>query len=147
LSPIYDKVAQLGVPLLFMTGPLAGPDFSYTEPTQFDRMARRYPKVPIILGHGCYPFVHEAIALAYKSEITGMHNVFVSPDVYVFAPGGEAYGQAINWMPRRFLFASAYSFMGVAEAVQRTLALPIGEQALHDYMYRNAAALLQSQGA
>ena len=144
LFPLYERVQDLGVPLLFMSGPLAGPDISHTDPVRFDRVARRYSTMPVVLGHGCYPYVNEAIALAFKSEVTGLLNVYVSPDVYVFAPGGRGYVEGINFMPKRFVFASAYSFFGVEESVRDTLALPIGEQALDDYMYRNAEALLRN---
>lgn len=144
LFPLYEKVADMNVPLLFMSGPLAGPDISHTDPVRFDRVARRHPAMPVVLGHGCYPYVNEAIALAFKSEVTGLSNVFVSPDVYIFAPGGHAYVEGINWISRRFIYASAYSFMGVEEAVLDTLALPINDDALHNYMYRNAEALLKS---
>jgi uncharacterized protein len=144
LFPLYERVAELKVPLLFMSGPLAGPDISHTDPVRFDRVARRYSSMPVVLGHGCFPYVNEAIALAFKSEVTGLLNVYVSPDVYTFAPGGKAYVEAINWLPKRFLFASAYSFMGVEESVRDTLRLDINEDALDDYMYRNAEALLRS---
>jgi predicted TIM-barrel fold metal-dependent hydrolase len=142
IFPIYEKVAELGVPLLFMSGPLAGPDISHTDPVRFDRVACRWPKMPVILGHGAYPYVNEAIALAFKSEITGRSNVYVSPDVYVFAPAGQAYVDGINWIPNRFLFASSYSFSGVDTAVRKTLALPIPDDTLELYMYRNAEPLL-----
>jgi len=144
LFPLYERVADLNVPLLFMSGPLAGPDISHTDPVRFDRVARRYSSMPVVLGHGCYPYVNEAIALAFKSEVTGLLNVYVSPDVYVFAPGGGAYVEGINWLSKRFIFASAYSFMGVEESVRDTLNLPIKDEALEDYMFRNAEALLRN---
>lgn len=146
IFPVYEKVAELGIPLLFMSGPLAGPDISYTEPSQFDRVGRRYPTMPIILGHGCYPYVQETVALAFRSEVTGLENIYVSPDVYIFAPGGTAYVEGINWLPNRFVFASAYSFCGIQEAVRGTLELPINDDALEAYMYRNAEALLRRAG-
>lgn len=142
LFPLYEKVQELGVPLLFMSGPLAGPDISHTDPVRFDRVARRYSTMPVVLGHGCYPYVNEAVALAFKSEVTGLMNVFVSPDVYLFAPNGRGYLEGMNWLPKRFIYASAYSFFGVEDSVRDTLALPIKEDALDDYMYRNAEALL-----
>lgn len=142
LFPIYEKINELKVPLLFMSGPLAGPDISHTDPVRFDRVARRWSAMPVILGHGCYPYVNEAIALAFKSEVTGLMNVYVSPDVYMFAAGGEAYTKAVNWIPNRFLFASAYSFCGVDSAVEGTLKLDIRDDALDAYMYKNAAAIL-----
>ncbi|SDE59312.1 amidohydrolase family protein [Rhodococcus tukisamuensis] len=147
LFPIYEKVADLGVPLMFMSGPLAGPDISHTDPVRFDRVARRHPSMPVILGHGCFPYANEAIALAFKSEATGVHNVFISPDVYMFAAGGDAFRQGLNWLPSRFLYASAYSFAGIEESVHATLALDVDENALDAYMYRNAEALLNGAGA
>ncbi|GAA4470937.1 amidohydrolase family protein [Rhodococcus olei] len=147
IFPIYEKIADLGIPLLFMTGPLAGPDISHTDPVRFDRVARRHPGMPVVLGHGCFPYVNEAIALAFKSEATGVHNVFISPDVYAFAPGGEAYAKAVNWLPERFVYASAYSFCGIEESVHETLKLDITDEALDAYMYRNAEALLKGAGA
>ncbi|SPC12270.1 amidohydrolase family protein [Cupriavidus oxalaticus] len=143
LFPLYEKIEELKVPLLFMTGPLAGPDISHTDPVRFDRVARRYSTMPVVLGHGCYPYVNEAVALAFKSEVTGLMNVFVSPDVYTFAPGGQGYVEGINWLSRRFIYASAYSFFGVDDSVRDTLRLPIRDEALEDYMYRNAEALLR----
>ncbi len=144
LFPLYEKIQDLNVPLLFMSGPLAGPDISHTDPVRFDRVARRHPTMPVVLGHGCFPYVNEAIALAFKSEISGLSNVFVSPDVYLFAPGGQAYVDAINWLPKRFVYASAYSFFGVDDSVRDTLKLPIKDEALEDYMFRNAEALLST---
>lgn len=142
IMPIYEKVAELNVPLLFMSGPLAGPDISHTDPVRFERVACRFPKMPVILGHGAWPYVHEAVALAFKSEITGRCNVFVSPDVYVFAPGGQAYVEGINWIGNRFLFASSYSFSGVDTAVTKTMKLPIRDEVFEQYMYKNAEPLL-----
>lgn len=142
LMPIYQKISDLGVPLLFMSGPLAGPDLSYTDPVHFERVARSFPSMPIVLGHAAYPYVHEAIALAYKSEATGTMNVFLSPDVYMFAPGATAYIEAVNLMPERMIFGSAYAFCSIGTAVSRTMALPISDDVLERYMYRNAERLL-----
>lgn len=142
LMPVYQKVSDLGVPLLFMSGPLAGPDLGYTDPVRFERVARRFPNMPIVLGHGAYPYVHEAVALAYKSEATGAMNVHLSPDVYMFAPGAAAYVEAVNLMPERMIFGSAYAFCSIGTAVARTMALPISDDVLGRYMYRNAGRLL-----
>lgn len=142
LTPIYKKIAEWGVPLLFMTGPFSGPDISYTDPVHFERVSVNFPSIPIILGHGCYPYVTQAIALAFKSGAL-RENVYVSPDVYMFAPGGENYIKAISWLSDRFLFASAYPFSEVDVAVERNLALPIAEEALPKFMYENAARLLK----
>lgn len=142
LMPIYQKISDLGVPLQFMSGPLSGPNNAYTDPVRFERVARTFPKMPIVLGHAAWPYVNEAIALAYKSEVTGVMNVYLSPDVYVFTPGGSAYVEAINMLPERMIFGSAYAFCSVGTAVAKTLSLPIQDSALESYMFGNAARLL-----
>lgn len=142
LMPIYQKVSEIGVPLLFMSGPLSGPDNTYTDPVRFERVARTFPKMPVVLGHAAWPYVNESIALAYKSEATGVMNVYLSPDVYVFAPGGGAYVEAIREMPERMIYASAYAFCSIGTAVRRTLELGLPEDILETYMIRNAEKLL-----
>jgi predicted TIM-barrel fold metal-dependent hydrolase len=142
IMPIYQKVADLNVPLMFMSGPLSGPDNSYTDPVHFERVARLFPKMPIVLGHAAYPYVTESIALAFKSEVANLMNVYLSPDLYAFLPGGSAYIEAVNYLPGRMVFGSAYSFASVEASVERTLSLGIDEDALHKYMYQNAERLL-----
>ncbi len=146
LMPVYQRVNDLGVPLLFMSGPLSGPDNTYTDPVHFERVARVFPKMPVVLGHAAYPYVDEAIALTYKSEATGVMNVFLSPDVYMFTPGCTAFVEAINMMPDRFIYASAYAFCSIETAVRRTMNLGIGEHAMERYMHLNAARLLNLEG-
>ena len=143
LMPIYEKCDQLEAPILFMTGPFAGPDLTYTHPVQFQHVAETFPDLPIVLGHGAYPYVNEAIGVALKCSAIGSGGVFLSPDVYVFAAGGELYVKGIQWLPDRFLFASAYPFGNCEQLVERTLALPLDEEAMARYLYENAVDLLQ----
>jgi hypothetical protein len=141
LMPIYQKCSDLKVPLLFMTGPFSGPDISYTDPLQFERVSNLFPSLPIVLGHGCYPFVREAIGASFKHMFGA--GIYLSPDVYVFAPGGEDYVKAINWLPNRCLFATAYPFGNCEQLIEKTFKLPIDPDALPKYMYQNAENLLK----
>ena len=138
LMPIYEKCNELEVPLLFMTGPFAGPDLSYTNPIQFEHVAQTFPDLIIILGHGAYPFVTEAIGAAFRSSALGSGGIFLSPDVYIFAAGGDTYIKGIEWLPDRFLFGTAYPFGNCEQFVERTLNLPINEEAMAMYLYENA---------
>jgi len=141
LMPIYEKCNEFEVPILFMTGPFAGPDLTYTDPVQFQHVAQTFPDLPIILGHGAYPFVNEAVGAAFKSSAIGSGGIFLSPDVYVFAAGGDLFVKAIEWLPDRFLFGTAYPFGNCEQFVERTLKLPINEEAMAMYLYGNAEDL------
>jgi predicted TIM-barrel fold metal-dependent hydrolase len=105
-------------------------------------VAQTFPDLPIVLGHGAYPYVNEAIGVAFQTSTVGSGGIFLSPDVYMFAAGGDLYVKGVEWMPERFLFATAYPFGSCEELVERTLNLPIDEKALAMYMYENAEDLL-----
>ena len=58
----------------------------------------------IVCCHGFYPNVREIVTVAFRNE-----NVFVSPDMYTFCPGGGLYVEAANhFMADQFLFGSSY---------------------------------------
>jgi predicted TIM-barrel fold metal-dependent hydrolase len=66
--PAYSKVQDLGVPLLFHSGAseLPGYDSQYARPGQFEKMAKAFPKLTLILAHFGRGYYEEAIALAQK---------------------------------------------------------------------------------
>ncbi len=142
LMPLYEKCDELEVPVLLMTGPFAGPDLSYTDPIRFQHVAATFPDLPLVLGHGAYPYVNEAIGAAMKSSAIGSGGIFLSPDVYVFAAGGDLFVKGIEWLSDRFIYGSAYPFGNCEQLIEKTLALPISDAAMARYLYENAEDLL-----
>jgi uncharacterized protein len=139
IFPVYEACMAANAPVNVMTGPFAGPDIESSHPIHIDRLATRFPALKIICGHGCYPYVNEIIAVAYKHR-----NVFVSPDMYMFAPGGSGYAEAANRLLKdQMLFGSAYPLLPMEHAVKETAALPLSAEAMHSYLRRNATALLK----
>jgi hypothetical protein len=138
LYPIYEKCIALDVPLLFMTGFFCGPDIGYNDPARYDRVAGAFPKLQIVLGHGCFPYVTQAIGLTIKRR-----NVYLSPDCYIFMPGGELYIRAFDILQERLIFATAFPFADLVHSVQETLKFPIREEVMNKYLYENAAKLLR----
>ena len=143
LFRFYEAASELGVPVIFMTGPFAGYDLSSSRPEPIDVVATEFPALQIVVGHGCYPYVTEAICVAYKHP-----NVFLAPDAYVFCPGGEQYVQAANTLLRdQMLFATAYPFSSdVTSVLERTRALGLDAGALDAYLGENAARVLGIAG-
>ena len=41
-----------------------GPDLSYCDPTPLVPMLRKFPKVNVVIPHGCWPKVQEAVGAA-----------------------------------------------------------------------------------
>lgn len=138
LYPIYQTCQQLGVPAFIMSGPTT-PDLSNNEPRAIARVAKAFPKLSIVVCHGCYPFVNEMISVALMHE-----NVFVSPDMYTFMPGGNLYVEAANgFMDDQLLFGSAYPFKPLKQGVDDFLHAGLRDDILDKVMYQNAARLLK----
>lgn len=138
LFPIYEKCLELNVPVSIMSGPYAGPDIEVSNPLYFDRLATRYPELKIICGHGCYPYVQEILGVAFKHP-----NVHVSPDMYIFAPGGGAYVEASNSTLReQIIYGSAYPLRPLVQTVQDNRDLPFNEEVLEDYFCNNSKRVL-----
>jgi len=138
IHPVYEKCIELGVPVNVMSGPYAGPDIGVSDPLHIDRLCTRYPDLKVVLGHGAYPFVQQVIGVAFKHP-----NLFLSPDMYVFAPGGQAYIDAANGALReQMVYGSAYPLRPVVQTVRDTAALAIEEDARRAYMAGNARRIL-----
>lgn len=137
IYPIYEKIVELNVPLILMTGPMAGPDITYTDPANISQVASDFPRMKIICGHGCWPYVTQAIGLIFRHR-----NVYISPDVYLWMPGRELYVEAANRMPDQFLYASAYPFRPL-NSVNEYKQFGFTEQALEKSLHNNAANLLK----
>jgi predicted TIM-barrel fold metal-dependent hydrolase len=139
IDPVYDLCQDHGIPVNIMTGPLTGGHVGFADPAPIDVVAGRYPRMPIVCGHGCWPYVDDMIAVAYKHE-----SVFVSPDCYVFMPGAaERYvGAANGFMADQFLFGTAYPIYSFEEGVERFRRLPFTPEALDKAFGLNAKRLL-----
>ncbi len=136
LLPLYEACEQLGVPAFVMSGPTT-PDLQFNDPLAVDRLARLFPKLPLVCCHGFYPNIDAILTVAFRHE-----NVFVSPDMYTFAPGGGRYIEAANgYLRDQFLFGSSYPFRPMRQGVEDFRALGLNEASLQAALYGNAARL------
>ena len=137
LMPLYELCQELGVPAFVMSGPTT-PDLRLNDPLAVDRVAKLFPKLPIVCCHGFYPYVDAMVAVAFRNE-----NVYVSPDMYTFSPGGKLYVEAANgFMKDQFLFGSSFPFRPMKQGVDDFKALGLTSDALDAALWRNANRLL-----
>ena len=136
--PLFSACEDAELPVLLMAGGNAGPDLSYSNPVQVDRLAARHPKLQIIAAHGSWPWVNEILGVAYRRK-----NVWVSPDMYLFLPGGQLYVEAANtYLQDRFLFGTAYPALPFKPTVERFLRLPFRDEVRSKLLHENARRLL-----
>lgn len=141
LYPVYDRCAELGVPVVLSLSTLLGPDASYASPVAVQRAAKDFPEVKFLIVHGSYPHIYEAIAVAAATE-----NIYLIPDIYMNipqVPGCDEYAKAVHFMQgRRILFASAYPIRGLGQSVEEVKRFNLPKKYYDMLMYENAAELL-----
>ena len=78
------------------------------RPEYVDRVATDFPNLQIVIQHGGWPYVHEAIGVLYKQP-----NVFMVPGQYVHYgfPGSTEYVEAL----RRAMLRSDHLWQRVPE--------------------------------
>ncbi len=141
LYPLYAYCEDRNVIILLMSGGNAGPDVTYCHPAAIDRVARDFPELTIVAGHGNWPFASEIIHVCYRRS-----NIFLSPDIYLNPglPGAREYVDAANgFMAERMLFGSAYPFSALDDAIQFMANLPFRPEVLERVLHGNARRLLQ----
>jgi predicted TIM-barrel fold metal-dependent hydrolase len=132
-------IQESGKFLQVQTGAFANP-MNWNEPNEIWRMddvMRQFPKLKLILGHGGFPRITEALALALKWP-----SVTISADVYTFWPGGQLYQQNIEMLQDQFVYGSAYPFANFKETLEQALALPLSDAVFEKYLYHNSRKLL-----
>jgi uncharacterized protein len=120
LWDLYGSVSDAGLPLLLMTGGDSGPDLSYVSMERLDRVAAAFPQLVIVVVHGGWPRVTDAIAVAGRRA-----NVYLSPDLFwCNVPGSRDYVMAANgYLREKIVFGTGYprsNHGGVVEGLRRT---------------------------
>ena len=140
IFPLYERCQALGVPVMLMVGSNCGPGIEYSKPEHAERVAKAFPKLNIILSHGGWPWVTEAIHVAYRYK-----NVYLLPDLYQFnGPGSGEYLAAANYILRdQMLFGSAYPYVSLREAVDYFLEGRLRPVAQPAFLAGNARRILE----
>lgn len=136
-QPIYEASQDWGTPVFLMTGPTT-PDLAFNDPSAIGRIARAFPRLKIVVHHGCWPRADEIIGVAFRYE-----NVTLVPDMYVFQPGGRLYVEAANGaLADQIAFGSSYPFRAMRQSADDYLRLGFRDDVLERLFYGNAARLL-----
>lgn len=136
LMPLYEACVALDVPAFIMSGPTT-PDLAFNDPLAIDAVANTFPTLPIVVCHGCYPNIDAMIGVAFRHE-----HVHVSPDMYMFAPGGRRYAEAATgFLRRQLLFGSSFPFRPMRQSVADFAAFDLPAPVAADVLGGNAARL------
>lgn len=140
--PTYSKCCELDIPLVITTGPatlVPSAVIDHVAPRYIDFVARDFPELKIIISHGGYPWVNEAIFVAQRNA-----NVYLDLSEYEFFPMAEAYFKAAeNLISDKILYASAHPFQDFRDALKNYEGLDFTPEVREKIMYGNAARILR----
>lgn len=138
LYPIYQKCQAVDA-FVILTGGLVYTQLEKTNPGCIDKVARDFPNLRILIGHGGWPWITETLWMGLTRP-----NVYISPDYYMFnAPGAADYFAAVNHhMKDKMIFGTAYPFGSFKECIEMTKQYVQDDETLEKYLYGNAAKFL-----
>jgi len=146
--PFYAKCVELDVPLSIHTSAnwTAMMVNDLGHPRHIDRVAADFPELKIIMSHGGYPWVLEAVLLAWKHERVYLELAAHRPK-YLAQPGTGwepllRFGQTT--IQDKVLFGTGWFLLGrpPAEITAEFRALPVAPAVMEKWLSANAAALL-----
>jgi hypothetical protein len=146
--PFYAKCVELGVPLSIHTSAnwtsVAANDLGH--PRHIDPVARDFPELRIIMSHGGYPWVLEAVLLAWKYENVYLELAAHRPK-YLAEPGTGwepllRFGQST--IADKVLYGSGWFLLNrpPADVVAEFRALPVKRAVMERWLHGNAEAML-----
>ncbi len=141
LYPIFDAAQHHGLVVTTTMSCLLGPYMDDCRPEYADRVATDFPDLTVVIQHGGWPYVLEALGAAYKQP-----NIFIVPGQYAHYgfPGSEHYVTALRHLLQdQLLFGSVYPNCGPLVDLRRIVrawSLPAAVE--RKYLRDNAARVL-----
>ncbi|MBN1341981.1 MAG: amidohydrolase [Phycisphaerae bacterium] len=146
-QPIYETCLELDLPVWIHTvntwSDRHPADFCH--PSHADRVACRWPDLRIVLGHGGWPWVAEAVAVAWRHP-----NVYLEPSAFRYkhlaSPGSGwepllCYGDTT--IADKVLFGSLWPLLGLPLeiVIEEARSLPLRPETIKKWTYDNAKRL------
>ena len=139
--PLYTVCCEMNVPVIITAGlsPFM-PDVSmdFMNPVYIDNVARDFPDLRILISHGGYPWMLEAVAVTQRNR-----NVYLDFSTCIGKPQSQVLiDAAATVISRKVLFASANPFVNVTKAVSSVQNLPFTPEVMERILSLNGREFL-----
>ena len=139
--PLYTKCAELGIPVFVTMAPppqVKGAIMDYADPRHVDQVARDFPELTLIMSHGGYPFVNEAIFACMRNA-----NVYMDFSEYERSPMADVFVDGMRGcIQDKVVFASAHPFIELKDALDVYASFDLPDSVRRKVMYDNARRIL-----
>lgn len=140
--PIYSKCVELDIPVFITMAPplqVPGAILDYCDPRHVDQVARDFPELTIIMSHGGYPYVNEAVFTCWRNK-----NVYMDFSEYETSPMRDVFLDGMKGIIQdKVIFASAHPFIDLEDALKIYKSFNLTESVYKKVMYENAARILK----
>lgn len=141
LYPLFDEASARGLVVTTTMSSLLGPYMDDCRPEYADRVATDFPDLTVVIQHGGWPYVLEAVGAAYKQP-----NIYVVAGQYIHYgfPGSEHYiGALRHLLQDQLLFGSVYPNCGpLTDLRQIVTSWELPPSVERKYLRDNAARVL-----
>jgi predicted TIM-barrel fold metal-dependent hydrolase len=149
LYPVYEKAAELGIPILFHAGLSWEPQarLKYAHPSRFEDVVADLPELNVVLAHLAWPWVLDAVALALKYP-----NLYLDTSALYFDNPRDFLRFALteqvplsvfeNSLRNQLVFGSNYPRVEIKNMAREIRRLGLSEGCLELVFERNARHLL-----
>lgn len=139
--PLYALCCDFDIPVSITAGlsPLMpGVVLEHMDPRYIDRVARDFPDLRLLISHGGYPWVNEAVGVCMRHK-----HVYLDFSTCEHKLFGEFYVKAANeYITDKVVFSSANPFVPVDRAVETYAALELTPEARRKLLHDNAVRFL-----
>ncbi len=137
--PLWEKAQELEIPVLIHTGhTFVGGYLKYADPVYVDDVAANFPRLKIMLAHFGFPWVEQAISLAWTR-----------PNVYIELSGwSPKYIPELIWrlalgpLRGRLVFGTDYPGLKPERWIKDFQAIALPEEVKRQILYETARSLL-----
>lgn len=141
LYPIYEKCAQLDIPIVFHAGwDCYSPDVVHAPPARSRKVAEDFPRLKIVLAHMGGIFCWDEA----ETDLAGLENVYFDTAMAAtYGPGQAQAMRIINRHPiENILLGSDCPWEQPEKSIAYVTALPLPEDRIERILSRNAMDLL-----
>lgn len=144
--PLYSYCENRGVPVTVHTGINFTPNCSidYGRPIYVDRVACDFPNLTLVCNHGGWPWVTEALAVAWKHRNVHLEFGAIAPKYLADPRGG--WDPLPHWMrtqiSTKILLGTDWPMLGYQRLVDELPLLELPAEVLDRYTRLNAESII-----
>lgn len=139
IFPIYEKLEKNHIPLLVTVSGWVGKTFDSELPARIDRILTQFPDLVFIAAHAVWPFLREAVAIAFKHP-----NFYLTADFEGTrgVGAGDLRDGALHMVKNQVIFASSYPLGPIGQGIESVKEWRLPKEIEEKVLYGNAAKIL-----